>query len=67
MTYPCSTTVNMTLNFGGRTWSVSEADFRIARVDRTMCAGGVFELNTGAGPGQPSWVIGDTFLVRSSS
>ena len=34
---------------------------------RSMCLGGIFDLdagsNVGPGDGNPSWVVGDTFLV----
>jgi len=62
MLYPCSTNVNMQINFGSQSWPVSNADFQLARVTSSLCAGAVFELNTGGGAGQPQWVIGDTFL-----
>lgn len=55
----------MKLNFGGaQSWAVSDDDFQLAQASDTLCAGAVFELNTGAGPNSnsPSWVIGDTFL-----
>jgi len=65
MLYPCSTKVNMQINFGGaKSWGVNNQDFQLAQATQTMCAGAVFELNTGAGPNAPgpSWVIGDSFL-----
>lgn len=35
-----------------------------------LCVGGIFDLTSGstieAGGGNPSWVVGDTFLVRST-
>ncbi|KAF9482635.1 aspartic peptidase A1 [Pholiota conissans] len=60
-TYPCDTTVNVTLSFGGsRSWTISPADFRLSRLTRTSCLGAFFELSTGSSA--PSWIVGDTFL-----
>ncbi|KAF8972676.1 aspartic peptidase A1 [Flammula alnicola] len=60
-TYPCDTTVNVTLSFGGtRTWTISPADFQLSRLTRSTCLGAFFELSTGSSA--PSWIIGDTFL-----
>ncbi|KAI5116824.1 hypothetical protein M0805_006236 [Coniferiporia weirii] len=68
--FPCTTTVNLTLNFGSRSWAVSDADFNLGAIDSqgTQCLGGIFDLDAGtngaagAASGTPSWVIGDTFL-----
>jgi len=59
-TYPCSTTVNVQLAFGGRTWSVNPADFQLAQLNPTSCLGAFFDLKTGSSA--PSWIVGDTFL-----
>ncbi|KNZ77400.1 Cathepsin D [Termitomyces sp. J132] len=59
-TYPCDTTVNATMSFGGRSWPISEADFRLSQLTQALCLGAFFELNTGASA--PSWIVGDTFL-----
>ncbi|KAG1816286.1 aspartic peptidase domain-containing protein [Suillus variegatus] len=59
-TFPCSTTVNVELSFGGATWSISPADFAFTQTNSTVCIGAFFETTTGTG--SPSWVIGDTFL-----
>ena len=71
----CSTTTNVTLNFGSRTWAISDADFNLGSVTRgsSQCLGGIFDLDAGTGTSGgggpasssgPSWVVGDTFLVR---
>ena len=40
----------------------------LGTVGQGFCLGGIFDLglgsNIGAGGGNPSWVVGDTFLVR---
>lgn len=66
--FPCRTQVNVTLNFGGRTWAISPDDMNLGPVTSTgsMCAGAIFDLNMGSnipvGSGNPSWVVGATFL-----
>ncbi|KAF9650149.1 aspartic peptidase A1 [Thelephora ganbajun] len=57
-TYPCNTNVNVTISFGGRSWSISSADFMLTRVSADRCIGGFFVLGTTT----PAWIIGDTFL-----
>ncbi|PPQ79697.1 hypothetical protein CVT25_003271 [Psilocybe cyanescens] len=65
-TYPCDTSVNVSLNFGGsRSWSISPADFQLSRLTRTTCLGAFFVLSTGSSA--PRWIVGDTFLVRVPS
>ncbi|KAH9479681.1 Aspartic protease [Psilocybe cubensis] len=60
-TYPCDTSVNVSLNFGGsRSWSISPADFQLSRLTRTTCLGAFFVLSTGSSA--PRWIVGDTFL-----
>lgn len=61
--YPCDTTVSVTMTFGGRTWSVSPADFRLTQVSQRndQCLGAFFQLSMGSGT--PAWIVGDTFLV----
>lgn len=58
-TYPCSTTVNVTMAFGGRSWAVSNANFQLTKLNNNLCLGAFFQLTTGS---SPSWIIGDTFL-----
>jgi cathepsin D len=59
-TYPCNTDVNVAISFGGPSWSVSPADFKLAQVSNSECVGAFFELQTGSSA--PSWIVGDTFL-----
>jgi len=59
-TYPCSTQVNVTMTFGGRSWPVSAADFELTQVSNTQCVGAFFEMTTGSSA--PAWIVGDTFL-----
>ncbi|THU93882.1 aspartic peptidase A1 [Dendrothele bispora CBS 962.96] len=59
-TYPCDTNVNITMAFGGRSWSISNADFQVAQLSRSSCLGAFFEIDTGTT--SPAWIVGDTFL-----
>ncbi|KAK1222141.1 hypothetical protein PQX77_015069 [Marasmius sp. AFHP31] len=58
--YPCSTNVAVTIAFGGRTWTISNADFQVTSVGNSMCLGAFFGLETGRN--LPSWIVGDAFL-----
>ncbi|KAI0368304.1 acid protease [Pilatotrama ljubarskyi] len=64
--YPCSTNVQVTLAFGGKSWPISAADMNLGRISQNMCVGGIFDLTLGSdvsgGGGNPTWVVGDTFL-----
>ncbi|KAG1728147.1 aspartic peptidase domain-containing protein [Suillus paluster] len=59
-TYPCSTSVNIAISFGGPSWPISPADFRLTSISSSQCIGAFFELSTGGSA--PTWIIGDTFL-----
>ncbi|KAK7063496.1 aspartic peptidase domain-containing protein [Favolaschia claudopus] len=63
--YPCSTTLNVSLSFGGRSWTLDPAELN----------GGTVELNGGAitddthclgairgSDDQRGWIVGETFL-----
>lgn len=66
--FPCSTSVEVTLSFGGKAWPISAADMNIGQVSRgsSQCLGAIFDLSLGSnipsGSGNPSWVVGDSFL-----
>lgn len=60
----CDTTVNVTIAFGGQNWPISAEDFQLTKLSSTQCLGAFFELTTGSSA--PSWIVGDTFLVRFS-
>ena len=65
----CKTSVSVTFSFGGKAWPISTDDMNLGSLDPTgeLCLGGIFDLglgsNIGSGGGNPSWVVGDTFLV----
>jgi len=59
----CSTTVNVALSFGGRTWSIASDDFKLQQLSNSQCLGAVFTFapSTSNSVG-PAWIVGDTFL-----
>jgi cathepsin D len=64
-TYPCSTTVNVAMSFGGQSWAISSDDFKLAQISNGECLGAIFVYSTGSGgsnSGSPAWIVGDTFL-----
>ena len=44
------------------------ADLNLGTISPGQCLGGIFDLGAGTNvkpqPGEPSWIVGDTFLVR---
>ncbi|KAJ4470124.1 acid protease [Lentinula aciculospora] len=58
--YPCSTNVNVTMAFGGKSWAISNADFQAEQLNENTCMGAFFSLSTG--DNAPAWIVGDTFL-----
>ncbi|PBK99083.1 aspartic peptidase A1 [Armillaria gallica] len=58
--YPCDTDVNVTMSFGGKSWSISNDDFQLTQISQSECVGAFFELTTGNSA--PAWIVGDTFL-----
>ncbi|KAF8322235.1 acid protease [Clavulina sp. PMI_390] len=59
--YDCSTNVNVSLTFGGVSYSIETADFsRVADSSGKTCIGSFFGIDvTGS---SVSWIVGDTFL-----
>jgi cathepsin D len=56
------------MSFGGPSWPINVADLNLGTVSNGQCLGGIFDITAGSNvkpqPGQPAWIIGDTFLVR---
>lgn len=59
-TYPCDTQVNVSISFGGQSWPIDPADFKLTQVSNSQCVGAFFEMTTGSSA--PAWIVGDTFL-----
>jgi len=66
--FPCTTTVDVSMSFGGKLWSINTQDMNIGRLSQTStrCVGAIFDLSMGtsipSGSSNPSWVVGDAFL-----
>jgi hypothetical protein len=62
--YPCSTAVNLALNFGGYTINIGNADFNLGKYssDGDLCTGAVF-VQPLSGPVQ--WIVGATALKNA--
>jgi len=56
--YPCDTTVAVSISFGGPSWFVSPADFRLQRISDSQCISAFYEIDLQ----DIGWIIGDTFL-----
>ena len=55
------------MSFGGPSWPISEADLSLGTNTDGVCVGTIFDMQQGtdiSGSGVPSWIVGDTFLVR---
>jgi hypothetical protein len=63
----CTTTLNISMAFGGKLWPIAPQDMNLGSNGGSMCLGGIFDLTQGssieANGGNPTWVVGDTFLV----
>lgn len=62
----CNANLNVSMSFGGPSWPISAADMSIGTNPDGSCVGAIFDLQLGSainGP-TPSWIVGDTFLVR---
>ena len=58
--------LNVSMSFGGPSWPISEADLRLDTNTDGVCLCH-FDIQPGTdiiGSGVPSWIVGDTFLVR---
>ena len=60
----CDTVATVQLSFGSKYWTIDPVDFRLTRLNGSDCLGAFFVLPSGSSA--PSWIIGDTFLVRST-
>jgi len=64
--FPCTTNIQVSFSFGGQSWPINPADMNLGTIGQGLCLGGIFDLTQGSdvgeGGGNPSWVVGDTFL-----
>lgn len=65
----CNTNVSVAFSFGGQSWSINPDDMNLGTVSKSQCLGGIFDISQGTNIGSdssvPSWIVGDTFLVRT--
>ncbi|GMK54580.1 hypothetical protein CspeluHIS016_0111660 [Cutaneotrichosporon spelunceum] len=61
--YPCSNTVQMAMQYGGKSYYISDEDFNLGPTDRTgkYCIGAVFAIQLSS-DSPISWIVGATFL-----
>ncbi|KAK7043133.1 hypothetical protein VNI00_008487 [Paramarasmius palmivorus] len=66
--FPCTSTLNVGMSYGGKTWPIDPRDMNLGRISAgsRQCLGGIFDLSRGSnivsGGGNPNWVVGATFL-----
>jgi len=66
--FPCNTQVSISMAFGGSMWPIDPIDMNLGAVSATstQCVGAFFDVaagtTIGTGNGNPSWIVGDTFL-----
>ena len=50
--------------FGGKAWPTNPKDMNLGPISSgsSVCAGAIFALDIGGGGGDPTWIIGGTFL-----
>ena len=60
--------------FGGQSWPINPEDFNAGQISsgsNALCLGAIFDLSLGSNnipdSNSPTWVVGDTFLVRNLS
>ncbi|KAK7063493.1 aspartic peptidase domain-containing protein [Favolaschia claudopus] len=63
--YPCSTTLNVSVSFGGRSWTLDPAELNAGKLSTVgndsdpQCFGAI---EIGEAEDQPGWVFGEAFL-----
>ncbi|KAI0301043.1 aspartic peptidase domain-containing protein [Multifurca ochricompacta] len=64
--FPCNTQLTISISFGGPSWPISLADLNLGTVSSSLCLGAIFDITQGTpiqpSDGNPSWIVGDTFL-----
>ncbi|KAJ7847653.1 aspartic peptidase domain-containing protein [Mycena leptocephala] len=58
--YPCTTSLNITVSFGGRTWPILPEDMNIGPISSgsALCRGAIYALSING----PAWLFGDTWM-----
>ncbi|KAI0359193.1 acid protease [Trametes cingulata] len=59
--FPCSAVpANVGFNWGGKTWTISAADFNFGKASSTRCIGAIAGVDLGLGT--KTWLLGDSFM-----
>ncbi|KAI0366743.1 protease [Pilatotrama ljubarskyi] len=59
--FPCSSVpANVGFNWGGRTWTISAANFNFGKASSTRCIGAIAGVDLGLGTN--TWLLGDSFM-----
>lgn len=64
--YPCNTSVDFEITFGGYTIKITDQDFNLGRYssDETMCTGAVY-IQTLSSSSPVQWIVGDAALKNT--
>ena len=62
----CASEVTVEISFGGPSWAISPADFRLRSTGpvSNYCYGAFYSIPTSSS--SPQWIIGDAFLASTS-
>ncbi|KAJ6482989.1 aspartic peptidase domain-containing protein [Mycena vulgaris] len=66
--FPCSTTVNVSISFGGRLWRINPVDMNIGQVESSIsqCLGAIYTRNPSSNTtqtnGTANWIFGTAFM-----
>ncbi|KAJ6575991.1 aspartic peptidase domain-containing protein [Mycena vulgaris] len=60
--FPCTTKVNITVAFGGKSWPINPADINVGNTSNNACLGAIYALSETVSPSGPNWVFGIAFL-----
>ncbi|KAI0782433.1 aspartic protease [Irpex lacteus] len=58
--YPCSSAPTVGFSWGGKTWTISSANFNLGSVGNGQCVGAIAGQDLGLGSGV--WLLGDSFM-----
>ncbi|KAJ7049204.1 aspartic peptidase domain-containing protein [Mycena amicta] len=63
--YPCTTSLNISVSFGGRSWAMNSSDLNLgpSSFDPEFCLGAIYAYNTLGGQ-YPQWLLGIPFLLN---
>ncbi|KAJ7662469.1 aspartic peptidase domain-containing protein [Mycena rosella] len=69
--FPCSTKLDVTVSFGGRSWPIDPVDLNLGPIStgNSQCLGAIYELSaTGTlNQNSPNWIFGAAFLASAKN